>query len=320
MGCGSRGPSRGAGTHSGSRGVGLGHGREPEADVAHLARDRSLHRHHLHEQGPFLRLGGVPGGHPAEGRPDGGASAAPGGDAERAANVVAVRDRPDPGRHARRRPARRPPAGHALGVPGVAGEAAQGIVGERPERELRGVGPADDHRARPLEVARDRGIVRRDDPGEPGHAVRVRLPGHVHVLLDGHRDAVERTGRHAGPERGVQGARGIERALAEVDGHRVETRVDGPEPLAMRLDDVRTGQPPGARRPRRLDRAHPPDRLHGSPLPPGCRPVVRPPRAGRTGISFDDDKESPAEAGLSGLPSGPGRRRYVVYGSPLARE
>ena len=153
-----RGAFQRGGHPEGIAGVGLGHRGEPETHVAHLAGDRPLHRHHLHEQRPLLRLGGVVGGHPAEGRPDGGASAAVRGDPERAADVVAVSDRPHSRRHARRRPARRSAAGHPFGVPRVAGEPAQRIIGERAEREFRGIGPTDDHRARPCEVARDRGI------------------------------------------------------------------------------------------------------------------------------------------------------------------
>ena len=175
-------------------------------------------------------------------------------------------NRPHSRRHARRRPARRSAAGHPFGVPRVAGEPAQRIVGERAEREFRGIGPADDHRARPCEVARDREIFGGDDVREPRHSVRGRLPRLVHVLLDGDRDAVERTGGRAGPERFVESVRPLAGALAEVDGYRVEVRVDGLEPFAVRFHHLRARESPRARLRRRLDGTHLPDWSHRSSL------------------------------------------------------
>ena len=94
-------------------------------------------------------------------------------------------------------------AGGHLVVPGIEGPAPQRVVRRRPHREFRGIGAAHDNRTRVEQVTHERRVVRRDQARQRGQAVRGGLPGNVDVLLDGHRNAVERSERSAPHHRPV---------------------------------------------------------------------------------------------------------------------
>ena len=132
-------------------------------------------------------------------------------EADRAADVAAELERRHAGRDGGRGAARRA-AGGARGVPRVVARAEDRVVGLPVPRQGRGVGLAEDHRAR---------------AAQPPHRLRVVL-GHVvpggqparrsHArglvgVLDRHRHAVQRADVVAAGQRRVGGVRGSARAV-----------------------------------------------------------------------------------------------------------
>ncbi len=103
------GPTSGAGTHQGSRGSRWLITSSASPDVADAARQRPLRRHQMREHRPLGRGALVEGRDAALRRLDGGDAVAMRRPAQRTADVVAVRDRADAGRHrrSRRRPTSR---------------------------------------------------------------------------------------------------------------------------------------------------------------------------------------------------------------------
>ena len=105
------GPTRGAGTHQGSRGSRWLITSSASPDVADAARQRSLRRHQMREHRPLGRGALVIGRDAALRRLDGDDTVAVRRPAQRAADVVAMRDRADAGRHRSTGAARRAAAG-----------------------------------------------------------------------------------------------------------------------------------------------------------------------------------------------------------------
>ena len=202
------------------------HRAEREAHVAHLARDRSLHAHQLHRRRTLGRRRRVEGGDAAERGPDRRHAAGVGRVAQRAAEVVAVRDRADAERHrgggAARRAARR-----VRVRPGILRQAAQRVVGEPAVAELRRVRATDDDRAGLAQVGDHRRVGLRDQVLVGDQPVRRRLSGLVDVLLDRHRHAVQRAEAHAAGDDRVGAFRGFEGVLRQIDRDRVDARVGG---------------------------------------------------------------------------------------------
>ena len=113
-----------------------------------------------------------------------------GGDADRAGAVGGERGAHEPGGH-RRAAAPTRAAGRPLQVPGVAGDAEGGGLGERPQAQLGHVGLADDHRAGVPQASHDLGVR------AGGLVLRVgafagELADHVDVVLDGDRHPQQR--------------------------------------------------------------------------------------------------------------------------------
>src|SRR5207237_7057922 len=70
----------------------LRHRGEPEPQIADAPRQRPLHRHDLRRNRPLLGGARIEARHPAEARTDTDKAAGIGGIADRAADIIAVRD------------------------------------------------------------------------------------------------------------------------------------------------------------------------------------------------------------------------------------
>ena len=147
----------------------------------------------MSEHRPLGRGALVKGRDAALRRLDGGDTVAVRRPAQRTADVVAVRDRADAGRHRRAGAARRAAAGD-VGIPRIQRQPVQRIFRKAAEREFGRVGQADNDRAGLLEIAHDRRIGGRDDIHLRGHTVGVGPPLIVDIFLDGDRYAVQRAG------------------------------------------------------------------------------------------------------------------------------
>ena len=191
MGGSSAGPSKGTGTHHGSRGSPACEHPRREPHVPHLAADRALDGTQLGEKAALGRGTRVVRGHPPERRLHRRQPARERGEAQRPADVVAVVYRPEPHRRGGRRSTGRS-TWRGLVVPGIEGPAAQRVVRGPAHRKLRGIGAPHDDCAGVEQVARHRRMVRSDQVSVRGQAVRGCLPGDVDILLDGDRDPVQR--------------------------------------------------------------------------------------------------------------------------------
>ena len=197
-------------------------GREPY--VPDLAADRALHGDELRKETALGRRARVEGGHPPEGRFHRRDPARERREAQRPSDVVAVVDRPEPHRRGGGRPAGGAARRRRL-VPRIEGAAAQRVVGRPPHRKLGSIGATHDDRAGIEQVAHHRRVIRGNEAGQRGEAVRGRLSGDVDVLLDGDRDAVQRARRRPAVDLAVLLLGGAQRVFGAVRDDRVDTPV-----------------------------------------------------------------------------------------------
>jgi len=173
-----------------------------------------------------------------------------GRDADRAAAVVAVRERDGSGRDERGCPGGRG-ARVALGVPRAADRSEPRVVGGRRETELRQLRLAERDDAHRLEQPGDVAVVRSRPADVRVAPLLGRQPRHVDVVLDERRDAVEEAGRAVRPPGPVVVA----------DRHRVELAVDLLDPRDRRLDQLARIHLAGGDPSRQPDRVIPPQRV-----------------------------------------------------------
>ena len=159
-------------------------------------------------------------------------TAARGRDPDRAAAITAVGEREHPGRHRRGRATARAARG-PVGVPWVPdrAEAARLRYGKDPE--LRHARLADDHKARVADSANEEGVVARDEITEDIRAHRVGHPRDGGGVLDGDRNAGERSR--------IVGADGLRRGHGTLGidvGEGVDGRLKRLDPLERRGDQL----------------------------------------------------------------------------------
>ena len=122
-------------------------------------------------------------------------------------------------------------------VPGIAGHAVRGRLGEARRHQLGHVGLADDHGARGAQAAHDLG-VRGLDRRVPVAAVAGDLARDVDVVLDRDRDAEQRP--LLSPAPAPVGLIGLDqRLLGEDDAERVQPRVQPRDPRQEQLRQLR---------------------------------------------------------------------------------
>ena len=164
------------------------------------------------------------------------------GDADGPAGVAAHPEGPEAGPHRGARSAARP-ARIAVGVVGIARLAAERRHGRDAASQLVHVRLAEDDGARLSEAPHLRGVVRRNRGGQAESAGRRRHVGGVVVVLDHHRDAVQRPAHVAGRALGIE--IGGDLGGARVDGdHRVEGRaalVVGRDPFEVGRHELYRG-------------------------------------------------------------------------------
>jgi hypothetical protein len=172
-----------------------------------------------------------------------------------------MRKRRDAGCDRRRSAARRAAGGVRL-RPWVVRPAAQIVDRVEPEAESRRIGAADDDRAGALPVGDDRAVRLGDDVLEADDAVGGRATLLVDVLLDRHRYAVQRAQGVTVRDCAIGAFRCGARHIRQIDGHRVERRVDGRHARQARLQRILGGDLVFANRRRDAHRAPAPDFIH----------------------------------------------------------
>ena len=245
--------------------IALAHHLQRKTDVADVAGERPLRRHQMRQHRPLGGGASVEGWDAPLRRLDGGNAIAMRRPAQRAADVVAMRDGADAGGDRRTRAARGAAAGDVR-VPGIERQSVQRIVGEAAEREFRRVGEAENDRAGLLQVTHHGRIRRRDEVLVGGNAVEIGPAFVVDVLLDGDGHAVQQAEFAALGALLVGRMRGLQRVLAEIDDDRIQPGIDRMHPLQMRLDGFHRGDCAGADRSRGLH-CRP---LPGRPLGAAC--------------------------------------------------
>ena len=162
-------------------------------------------------------------------------------DPDRAAAVAGRGDRDHPGGNRRRAAAARP-AGTALQVPGVAGDAVGGRLGEAADRQLRHQGQPDDDRARLAQPPHHLRVVG-GGLGEAVGPVRVDLAGDVDLVLD--RDRHPEQGPLLAGLQPCFGLLGFEqRLLGEHLAKCVQLRVEAGDSVEAQLDQLGRGDLP----------------------------------------------------------------------------
>ena len=222
--------------------VARGHDPRREAHVAHLAAHGALDRHQLRQHAALDGLRRVVGGDAAVGGLHGGKRRRrrPGSAASRRCRCRGGSGRSPPPPPRWRRPTSRRGSPR---VPGVQGAAVQRIVGRRAHRQLGRVGAPDDDRAGVQKVLDQRRVIGRDDALERGHAVGGRRALDVDVLLDGHRDAVQRPELGTVGQRAVRAIRGGEGLVAVVVDDRVELGIERADAADDRFHHVDAAEP-----------------------------------------------------------------------------
>ncbi len=175
----------------GVAGIALRHHLQSETHVADLAGQRPLRRHELRHQRSLRGGARIEGRDAALGRLDGGDTVALRGPAQRTADVIAMGDGADAGGNGGARAARRATARDG-GIPGIACQPVQRVVGEAAHGEFRRVGQAENDRARLLQVRGYRGIAGRDVVLEGHDAIGIGLALDIDIDLDGDGNAVQR--------------------------------------------------------------------------------------------------------------------------------
>ena len=183
------------------------------------------------------RCAGIERGDAGEAGAQADHAVAVGGDAHRAADVVAMGDGADAGRRRRSRAAARAARRHRR-VARIERAAVQGVVGEDAHREGRRIGAADDDRAGVLEVGDDRAVLLGDEVLERDHAVVGRQAGLVDVDLGRHRHAVQRRQGMAARAGGVGGLGGGARLRLEHAHDGVDRGIDRMQALQDRVDGL----------------------------------------------------------------------------------
>ena len=163
-------------------------------------------------------------------------AAARGRDPDRAAAVVAMRDRHHPGRHGGRGAAAGA-AGRALEVPWVAGGSEPPRLRGRQQARLGQRRLADDHEARLAHPSDQVRVVARDQVAEDVAAHRQRHPLDRAVVLDRDRHPGERS-----PVAGADLTSDRERGLRRDVGEGVERRVELFDPGQRGLDELARAQ------------------------------------------------------------------------------
>ena len=168
------------------------------------------------------------------------------------------------------------------------------IVGEPPEAEFRSVGAADDDGAGLPEMGNDRRVLAGHMIREGWNAVGGRLPGHVDILLDGDRNAMQWSDRSSGRHDLIGGARRT--ACLVIHAHRdgVHMPIDLVHAGDVALHHLESTHLPSA------DRRH---RLSGAPLPPVLHqrhaPVFR-------AVRFPQDRLNSSTSSASGMSTNSG--------------
>ena len=216
----------------------------------------------MREHRPLGRGALVIGGDAALRRLDGDDTVAVRRPAQRTADVVAVRDRADAGRHRAAGAARRAAAGD-IGIPRVQRQPVQRVVRKAAERELGRIGQAEHDGAGLLEIAHDRRIGGGDDVHLRGHPVGVGPPLIVDVFLDRDRYAVQRAELGLSCPGFVRGFGRLQRFLRQIDDDRVELWIDVAHARDVRFDNLDRGNRTGADGGCRLQRRPLPNRPLG---------------------------------------------------------
>ncbi len=235
---------------------------ERQPRIADAAGVGPLHRHqHRADAATGGGGAGIEARHAPEARPQSDNAVAIGGDADRAADIVAVRDRCDADGDRSAGAAART-AGRHRGVERIERAAVQAVVGVQTHRERRRVGPADDDRAGMLQIGDDRAVFLRDEVLKRDHAVVGRGAGKVDVDLDGDRHAVQRSeGMAAGPG-GVGGLGGSARLGLEHFHDGVDRGIDLVQALQHQIDGLDRGSAAGADEAREVGRVQSPEFGH----------------------------------------------------------
>ena len=215
-------------------GVCAGHHAQKKRDIGHRSRQRTLDVETEKRQFTGRRR------HEPDRRPKPHDVVEAGGISQRAAEVAAVGNRQHPGRERRSGAAARP-AGGFRDVVGVDGGSVDLVVGVRPHAELRHVGLADRNGARQSQASdEDRVLDGHRVPVDRGTA-RERKPDRRFEILEGDREAVQRSHGLARRSRIGVVSEGETSFIREFRDNRVDGRIERVDAVQMRLHHVARG-------------------------------------------------------------------------------
>ncbi|GCC49206.1 hypothetical protein chiPu_0033336, partial [Chiloscyllium punctatum] len=176
---------------------------ERDAEIGNRAGERPLHRHHLRGDRPIAGRGRIERRYATRGRAQAGDAAGVSRIADRAAEIIAMRDRAHAGSN-RRRGAAAGAARCQPAAPRIVGRAVQIVVGEPAVRERRCVGAADDDGAGLAEIRDHRAVLGGDDVAERCDAIGGGVTALIDIDLDRDRHAMQHAELRAGSHRGIR--------------------------------------------------------------------------------------------------------------------
>ena len=233
--------------------IALGHHRERQPCIADRAGVRPLRRHQLRADRPPRGCHRAECRNAPEADPQADDPVAIGRNPHGSADIIAMTDRPDPGRHRRTR-APRGAAGRGALVARVEGHPVQFVVRKGPHRKRRRIGPPDDDRPGMAQIGHHRCVLGRNEVLEGDHAIVGRMPLLIRVDLYGHGHAMQRAQRLAARTGGIGSIGRRQRLLVEAAHHGVELAVDRIHPRQARNRRLARRSPPGADQARQIGR------------------------------------------------------------------